>query len=372
MNRIPDWFRSWRLVSWRSAIVAAIVLYALIGFLVVPWIVKSLIEKKSVELVKRQATVEKVRCNPFALSLTIEGFAIPDRPGSVLLSWDRLYANAQVSSLFRWAATLKELTVENPYVALRRFEDGAVNVLEVIEDLPEPEPKPPGDEGGLPRALLQHVRVVDGQIDIEDRARPEPLLWVMGPSQVELHDISTIPDRQGTNDVVVQLPGGGTMTVTGDVVVEPLGLNGTFTLENNQLASMWRAVGHLFEFELTSGVINLELAYQIGLEEDGPHLVVDDTSVHITDFGFKSDLHEEELLLVDEIRVAGAHLEWPEQNVAADSVLIEGATMFGWIEPDGTPNWDVLVPEESQKEICLLYTSPSPRDRQKSRMPSSA
>ena len=28
--------------------------------------------------------------------------------------------------------------------------------------------------------------------------------------------------------------------------------------------------------------------------------------------------------------------------------------------------------EESQRNDCLLYTSPSPRDRQKSRMPSSA
>ena len=29
-------------------------------------------------------------------------------------------------------------------------------------------------------------------------------------------------------------------------------------------------------------------------------------------------------------------------------------------------------PAEEQEEGCLLYTSPSPRDRQKSRMPSSA
>jgi hypothetical protein len=356
MSSILNWFRSWRLVSWRSAIVAAVVLYTLIGFFVVPWIVKSQIEKQSLEILKRQATVEKVRCNPFALSLTIEGFSIPDRPGSVLLAWDRLYANAELSSLFRWAATLKELTVENPYVALRRFEDGAVNVLEVMKDLPEPEPKPPEDEGGLPRALLQHMQVVDARVDLEDRYnRPEPLLWEIGPNQVELLDISSIPNREGTNDVMLQLPGGGTITITGDVVVEPLGLNGTFTVENNELASMWRAVGHLFEFELTSGVINLELDYQIGLEEDGPHLVVDDASVHISDFGFKSDLHEDELLLVDDIRVAGAHLEWPEQNAAAESVLIEGATAFGWIEPDGTPNWDVLIPEESQEQIVETY-----------------
>ena len=34
---------------------------------------------------------------------------------------------------------------------------------------------------------------------------------------------------------------------------------------------------------------------------------------------------------------------------------------------------EVAVTEpETETEICLLYTSPSPRDRQKSRMPSSA
>ena len=31
-----------------------------------------------------------------------------------------------------------------------------------------------------------------------------------------------------------------------------------------------------------------------------------------------------------------------------------------------------VLPDGAQLEVCLLYTSPSPRDRQKSRMPSSA
>ena len=35
-------------------------------------------------------------------------------------------------------------------------------------------------------------------------------------------------------------------------------------------------------------------------------------------------------------------------------------------------NLEKLMGENVQLEVCLLYTSPSPRDRQKSRMPSSA
>ena len=354
MTSFSEWFRSWKLVSWRSALVAAIVLYALIGFFVVPWVVKDQIEKRSLEMLKRQATVEKVRCNPFALSLTIEGFSLPDRPGSVLLSWDRLYANAQLSSLFRWAATLKELRIENPYVALRRFEDGAVNVLEVMDDLPESEAEP-DDEGGLPRALLRLIQVVNGRMEIEDRYRPDRLLWEMGPSEIELRDISTIPDREGSNDLVIGMMGGGEIRANGSVVVEPLGLDGRLSVDDLVLPNTWQAVDYMFEFEPTGGRVDFELDYQLGLEDDGPHLVVDNANVHIVDFGFKSDLHEEELLKVDDIRVAGVRLEWPEQDVSGDSIVITGATAFAWVEPDGTPSWDVLVPEESQKQIVETY-----------------
>ncbi|MEE4273649.1 MAG: DUF748 domain-containing protein [Thermoanaerobaculales bacterium] len=355
MSGRQNWLRSWKLVSWRSAVVAAVVVYGLAGFFVVPSIAKKLIVDIASERTGREVTVEKVRCNPFTLSLTIEGFSIPDRPGSVLLSFDRLYGNAQVSSLFRWAATLKELRIENPFVALRRFEDGAVNVLEVINDLPESAPEP-DDKGGLPRALLQHVQVVDARVELEDRYnRPETLLWQLGPNQVELLDLSTIPDREGTNDVVVLLPGGGRATVAGKIVVEPLGLRGTLTVENNRAGGNWEAVAHLFEFALTNGVVDLEFDYQIGLEEDGLHLVLDDANVRVTDLGFKSDFHEEELLKVDDIHVTGGRLKWPEQDIAAESIVIVGASAFGWIEPDGRPNWEVLVPEPTRDQIVETY-----------------
>ena len=40
------------------------------------------------------------------------------------------------------------------------------------------------------------------------------------------------------------------------------------------------------------------------------------------------------------------------------------------LDPDLIEAADLVIGEKVQ--ICLLYTSPSPRDRQKSRMPSSA
>ena len=42
------------------------------------------------------------------------------------------------------------------------------------------------------------------------------------------------------------------------------------------------------------------------------------------------------------------------------------------LPPDFQPAWSFKKEVVSQYNDCLLYTSPSPRDRQKSRMPSSA
>ena len=59
-------------------------------------------------------------------------------------------------------------------------------------------------------------------------------------------------------------------------------------------------------------------------------------------------------------------------------------TPFGMVQPspdNGTPGWDwtsgyhysdSIISGFGQLHFCLLYTSPSPRDKRQSRMPSSA
>ena len=65
--------------------------------------------------------------------------------------------------------------------------------------------------------------------------------------------------------------------------------------------------------------------------------------------------------------VASEHL-WGTSLADADSAKVDGGTVDDVVElylrdhPQADP----------QATVCLLYTSPSPRDRQKSRMPSSA
>ena len=60
----------------------------------------------------------------------------------------------------------------------------------------------------------------------------------------------------------------------------------------------------------------------------------------------------------------------PKQEREAEDKLFEAIKTLQGFEEYRSFFQDILTPSEFQ--ACLLYTSPSPRDRQKSRMPSSA
>jgi hypothetical protein len=282
---------------------------------------------------------------------------MPDRPGTTLVAFEELYANAQVSSLFRWAATLKELRVVNPYLGLRRFADGGVNVLELMEAIEARTPpgEEPDEDGGLPRALLQNILITGSTIDIEDQARDEPLKMTLGPSKYELHGISTIPEKQGENDFTIGLLAGGTIAVSGDVVVDPLGLNGTVSIDRILLGNTWPVLKPYFKFDLVGGTAGGVFDYSVELRDDGLHTTVSDLDYRIEDMELKLRDSDTNLLEVPLIKINDLGAVWPEAEVGASSIVVEGASASIWLEPDGTPSWAELVPKETQEQVVKTY-----------------
>ena len=70
---------------------------------------------------------------------------------------------------------------------------------------------------------------------------------------------------------------------------------------------------------------------------------------------------------------ADGEVDWRAVEKHIDDVISAGAD--GVVVTGTTGETSTLTDEENLamfRTVCLLYTSPSPRDRQKSRMPSSA
>lgn len=151
------------------ALAASVALIAIVGFLVLPPVVRWQIEKQATKALHRRTTVASVRINPFRLSISIRGLAIADREsGGPFVSFGELSVDAQSLSVWHRGPVLREITVRQPYLSLVRKADGRYNFSDLVDEFTG-KPSPP-DAKPL-RFSLNNIRIIDGSVDFDDRPK---------------------------------------------------------------------------------------------------------------------------------------------------------------------------------------------------------
>lgn len=162
--------RTRKVVLW---IGVAVLLYTLVGFFAVPPLLKYFLRKNLSETLHREVAIEKVRVNPYLLSLSVSGFKISERDmPETFMSFDLLYGDLEIVSLFRLGAVLREIRVETPYVHVARKRDGKYNFSDLVEEFAAKRAPPPGSGPPPPekplRFSLNNIQIRNGSVDFDD------------------------------------------------------------------------------------------------------------------------------------------------------------------------------------------------------------
>jgi uncharacterized protein involved in outer membrane biogenesis len=146
-----------------------LVIFTLFGFFGLPPILKSVLIKQLSQNLHRDVTIREVKFNPYVLSLTVRDLLVKDRGSSQdFFSFEELYLNLQMMSVFRLAPVLKEITLKKPFFNVVRKQDLSYNFSDLMEKKePKPEPKP-GEKPKPFRFSLNNIRIENGSIDFSD------------------------------------------------------------------------------------------------------------------------------------------------------------------------------------------------------------
>ncbi len=148
-----------------AVVAGVLLLYAAVGFLVVPRVVLSKLPPALAAKLHRPVTLTGAKANPFTLSLTLEGLRVGEKEGpGAFVTFDRLYANAQLSSLFHRGAVLSEVVLEGPVISIARTGLTTLSISDLIEELSKenPDSKPA-------RFSVANIQVERGAILFDDR-----------------------------------------------------------------------------------------------------------------------------------------------------------------------------------------------------------
>src|SRR5580692_397856 len=156
-----------RLVLWFIYLLFA---YAILGFLILPPIVRSVAVKQLSKQLGREISIEKIKINPFAFSTTVRGLLIKDKDGQPFISWDEVYVNFQLSSLFAKTWTFKEISTSKPFVHVQINEDGTFNFSDIIAGFStNAAPARPKMKVKPLAVCIERLRIAGARADLENR-----------------------------------------------------------------------------------------------------------------------------------------------------------------------------------------------------------
>lgn len=152
----------------RTALTFAAV--GVLGFLVLPPLVKSVLLDQLSQALHRPVAVDRVRINPYALSATLEGVSIGEREGSgTFASFDSLYMNLESSSLFRMGPVIGEVRLVNPKLKVIRLEQTRYNFSDLVDEFMAK----PSTNDPVPAFSVNNIQLSGGAIEFDDRPLDE-------------------------------------------------------------------------------------------------------------------------------------------------------------------------------------------------------
>jgi hypothetical protein len=334
----PPWLRR---VLIATAVVAILVgTYAIAGFAGVPRWLRSGATDYVRTHYHRTLSLGDIHFNPFTLTLDIQAISFPDEDARPMLGAERLHVQLRFASLWRRAASFREILLDRPfaYVLVRR--DGSLNLGDLAKPSPGAPPKPPppaAREARPMRLVIDRLSVTNGRATYEDQSRPRPLRAELLPIDFDLRNFSTIGTAANEYSLDFATPLAERFHWDGTLDVEPLASHGRFRIDALRVRTLWSYLSEALNFEVSSGTIALQGDYAFAAGTPGD-LRVGVTRLTVNDLGLRPRRAPTDYIHLNLIDVGETRFDWAHRSIVVGSVRVAGGTLDAWVRPDGTAN----------------------------------
>jgi uncharacterized protein involved in outer membrane biogenesis len=322
-----------------ATLVALVALYALLGFLILPGVALRVANQQLTAYATVPAHLQRLEFNPFSLELTLWGLKIGE-PGAEQIGFERLYANLQVDSLWTGALHLAAVELDKPRTEVLFDKSGKLN-LSALFKLPASDPAAAKDAPGEPFALrIGSIKLVDGYLHFKDLRPSQPIEFLYDSMNLELQNLSTLPDDQADMTLVANSPQGGRIDWRGRIGFSPVSSQGSLKVTDAQMSVWWPYVRDSVPLVLEKGLFSLNADYNLNLAKQ-TELKLDKVALSVAPFAIAAP-DGRPLVRLERLDVSDTSVDLVKQVVRVGQIRSHKLETWAAREADGQLDWQKL------------------------------
>ncbi|MCS4251054.1 DUF748 domain-containing protein [Pseudomonas sp. BIGb0164] len=328
-----------------GALLTALALYSLLGFLILPGIALRIANQQLAHYATVPARIERIELNPFSLELTVWGLQIGE-PGKEQVGFERLYANLQIDSLWTRALHLADVELDKPKTELLFDKSGQLNLAQLFK-LPPSEPTP-ADPNAKPFPLrIERIKLASGYVHFQDLRPSEPIEFLYDKLDFELKNLSTLPEDNADMTLVAAGPEGGQIDWKGNFSLVPIMSEGTLKVTDGKMKAWWPYVRDALPLVLEDGVLNFSTDYKFSLAKE-TELNLTNTAASIAPFAIKAP-DGRPLARLERLDVSETTVDLAKQQVVVGKIRSNKLETWAAREADGQLDWQKLFASQPSK-----------------------
>ncbi len=341
------WYRSrlfWLLFTLSS--------YALVGFLVLPSVLKNIAIEQIEQNLGWQGRIDKVALNPFTLTLTISQFSIQDDQGSTVVSFDRYHNNIELRSIIEGAITFSNLELVTPYIKFVIDENGKTNFHKAIEKArannPEEIATTAANESTPPKLLFDTIDVIGGEIEVLDHTQAELIKHKLKPISFALTNFSTYANKSGAYQLEIALGTGQHLSWSGNIGIAPFHSSGFLKVDNLKAERLWTYAQNQAPYTLTHGLVGFEGQYNVSMAQSAPILDISNAIITMNQLQVALNSKEQAFLDIEKLTVGPLDFNLAKQKLDISRLVVDVLSLK--LERDAKGLLTILAPFSQSTE----------------------
>ena len=224
--------------------------------------------------------------------------------------------------------------------------DGSLNLTQLFK-LPASEPAPSEPDSKPFPVRLDSIKLADGYLHFTDMRPGEPIEFLYDSMDLELKNLSTLPDDNADMTLVAVGPAGGRIDWSGTLSLVPIASTGKLKVTDGQMKVWWPYVRDALPLVLEDGVLNFSTDYSLNLSKE-TEMVLTNASASIAPFKINAP-DGRPLVRLERLDVSDTRVDLAKQQVVVGKINSRNLETWATREKDGQLDWQTLFANPATK-----------------------